>query len=368
MGNSNNYLEALLCSLHRKNYCVLVGNGTTALYLSIKCYELNRKNVGFQDNICPNVLLAVLLAGANPILLQVKDSGLGINMEKIDIKLDCIISIHPFGIPCNIKEIESYCNNNNVVHIEDAATGQGGSIDTKPIGSFGDLSILSFGTGKTVDIGHGGAILTNSNHIYKKILLLKEKLPRFNKINYHNTFRFNYFHTRYYNEYFLQHEYSKLKKKFKKLIDKYAYYFIYSFDESYREKLVPKINNIEYIINIRRNNHKFLENYFSDNNFNFLHRSDETVPWRFNLLINNRDQILKSLLNENIKISSWYPSLGFFFDFNVINKNKKFIDNDLSKKILNIWINEEIDKQYLSNTSRRIIQLYDDINSIAKYN
>tara|TARA_Y100001960_G_C14781661_1_gene887290 strand:- start:8698 stop:9798 length:1101 start_codon:yes stop_codon:yes gene_type:complete len=363
--NSEMQIEQLLLKLHDKKYCVLVGNGTTALYLSLKCHGLNKKNVGFQDNVCPHVLLAVLLSGAKPIFLNANKSGIGIDTGSINSKLHCIISIHSFGIPSNIDEVESYCKNNKVLLIEDAALGQGGVVGSKPIGSFGDLSILSFGTGKTVDIGHGGAILTNSKRKYEKLLLLLKDLPNFKNINLNRTSRFNYLHTKYYNDYFLLHKYSRLKKYFKKLIHQYGYYFLYSFDRAYQEMLYQNIKMINQNIRIRRDNHRFLENIFSDHNFDFIKICDGAVPWRFNLFVKNRNKILISLLKENIKISSWYPNLGFFFD-EKLGRNRTIIEDRISKNILNIWINEEIDKKYLQNISNKIIQLSDNYSN-AEY-
>ena len=85
---------------------------------------------------------------------------------------------------------------------------------------------------------------------------------------------------------------------------------------------------------------------------------DGSVPWRFNLLIdNNRDQLLNWLLIAQLKISSWFPSVDLFFESRSQSLVETPICDDISSRILNIWINETIEESYLSTISGRIIEL-----------
>ena len=69
---------------------------------------------------------------------------------------------------------------------------------------------------------------------------------------------------------------------------------------------------------------------------------------------NNRDQLLNSLLNEQLKISSWYPSVDLFFERRSQSLVETPISDEISSKILNVWINESVDESYLSAVSGRI--------------
>ena len=85
---------------------------------------------------------------------------------------------------------------------------------------------------------------------------------------------------------------------------------------------------------------------------------DGSVPWRCNLLVdNNRDQLLNSLLNEQLKISSWYPSVDLFFERRSQSLVETPISDEISSKILNVWVNESVDESYLSAVSGRIIDV-----------
>ena len=53
---------------------------------------------------------------------------------------------------------------------------------------------------------------------------------------------------------------------------------------------------------------------------------------------------MKKLLKNKLKASSWHPRLDLF----LMEKSHFPVADYLSNKILNIWINEEINKIYLN--------------------
>jgi dTDP-4-amino-4,6-dideoxygalactose transaminase len=75
-----------------------------------------------------------------------------------------IVIVHLFGIPVPFEEIEEVARTDDVPIIEDAAQGFGASHRGAPLGSLGALAILSFGRGKGITGGRGGALLANADH------------------------------------------------------------------------------------------------------------------------------------------------------------------------------------------------------------
>ena len=76
--------------------------------------------------------------------------------------------MHTFGHPVEIDKIKKICKKFNIILIEDAAEAFGSFYKKKSIGTFGDLSILSFNGNKIITTGGGGAILTNNKNYYEK--------------------------------------------------------------------------------------------------------------------------------------------------------------------------------------------------------
>ena len=73
-----------------------------------------------------------------------------------------MIAVHGYGSTCDIQSIINICRDKHIPLIEDLAVAQGATVDLRPVGSFGDLSVVSFGSGKIIDVGHGGAVFTSS--------------------------------------------------------------------------------------------------------------------------------------------------------------------------------------------------------------
>ena len=65
-----------------------------------------------------------------------------------------------YGMPIGWNDVRSAAAAHGVLVIEDAAQGHGASWQGQPLGSLGDLSVLSFSRGKGWTGGYGGALLS----------------------------------------------------------------------------------------------------------------------------------------------------------------------------------------------------------------
>jgi len=61
--------------------------------------------------------------------------------------------------------------------IEDVAQALGAEYKSKKVGTFGDLAIFSFGPGKSITSGGGGALAVNNNELIDNIENLWNRLP-----------------------------------------------------------------------------------------------------------------------------------------------------------------------------------------------
>ena len=77
------------------------------------------------------------------------------------------------GQAVQLDEIRAICEEKGLVLIEDAAHAIGTKYNGKPIGSIADMTCFSFHPVKTVTAGEGGAITTNDESLYKKLMLLR---------------------------------------------------------------------------------------------------------------------------------------------------------------------------------------------------
>jgi dTDP-4-amino-4,6-dideoxygalactose transaminase len=110
--------------------------------------------------------------GAVPVFIDINPSTLNIDETLIELaitpKTKAIIAMHYGGNSCNLKEIKAICKRNDLILIEDAAMGFGGVFEGQPLGSFGDLSVISFDITKHIQAIQGGLLLVNNKKFSKR--------------------------------------------------------------------------------------------------------------------------------------------------------------------------------------------------------
>jgi dTDP-4-amino-4,6-dideoxygalactose transaminase len=73
--------------------------------------------------------------------------------------VDAIVITHLYGYPADFAGVNEIAAANGIPVIEDAAQAAGGALDGVRLGALGNVSILSFGRGKGLTAGSGGALL-----------------------------------------------------------------------------------------------------------------------------------------------------------------------------------------------------------------
>ena len=166
-----------IAKLFQVKHALGVCNGTQALYVGLKAL-----GVGEGDEvIVPDFTFiasanAVVWAGAKPVFVDVDKKTFNIDPKKIEKaitkKTKAIMPVHIYGQSAQMPEIMNIAKKHKLYVIEDAAQGVGVSYEGKPVGSFGEVSCLSFYADKILTTGEGGMVLTNDEKIAKKATIL----------------------------------------------------------------------------------------------------------------------------------------------------------------------------------------------------
>jgi UDP-4-amino-4,6-dideoxy-N-acetyl-beta-L-altrosamine transaminase len=161
-------------------YCVAVSNGTAALHLA----SLVLLNKNDKVLTTPNSFLAtsnsILYVGAKPIFVDICEDGhIDLDLCEVELKKDssikAIYAVHFSGNPVNQAKLKYLREKYNILILEDCAHSIGAVFDGIKAGSCAnsDISIFSFHPVKHITTGEGGAIITNDEEIYKKLLSLR---------------------------------------------------------------------------------------------------------------------------------------------------------------------------------------------------
>ena len=161
------------------NFCVGVASGTEALTLCLMANE-----IGAQDEVITTSVTAfptvtgIIQSGAKPVVVDVfeKDGLIDYTkiIEKITTKTKAIIPVHLYGQSCNMDPIMEIAEKHNLIVIEDCAQATGATYKNKKCGTIGNCGAFSFYPTKNLGAyGDAGAVVTNDEMIYKKLLSLR---------------------------------------------------------------------------------------------------------------------------------------------------------------------------------------------------
>ncbi len=157
-------LEAALTHDFGASAALLTDSGTSALQLAIRvCLEGSPgAAVAMPAYACYDLATAADGAGAPVVLYDVDPTTLAPDLASLRRAVEqgarAIVLVHLYGIPVDPEPVRAAAGT-RVLLIEDAAQGAGASLRGRPLGSFGDLAVLSFGRGKGMTAGRGGALL-----------------------------------------------------------------------------------------------------------------------------------------------------------------------------------------------------------------
>lgn len=150
-----------------KHAAVLVDSGTTALTLAVNAACTARAGpVALPAFGCFDLATAIDGAGCEFVLYDVDPDTLGPDFDSLRKAVSrgasAVIVAHYYGVAADMHAVRAIAESVGAIVIEDAAQGAGASLRSAPLGASGDLSVLSFGRGKGVTGGGGGALLVRA--------------------------------------------------------------------------------------------------------------------------------------------------------------------------------------------------------------
>lgn len=170
--------ESELCRFTGTKYAVAVANGTAALHIA--CLAAG---IGPGDEVITTPLTfaasanCALYCGAIPVFADIDPDTYNIDPQSIQkhitSKTKAIVAVDFTGQVVQVEEIRRICDEYGLVFIEDAAHSIATTYNGRQVGSLADLTTFSFHPVKTITGGEGGAITTNDEELYKRLVLYR---------------------------------------------------------------------------------------------------------------------------------------------------------------------------------------------------
>lgn len=174
-GEEDEAFEKEFAKYCASKYCIGVGNGLDALFLSLKALGVGEGDeVIVPSNTFIATVLAVTYVGAIPVMVEPNIATFNIDPtlieEKITKNTKAIIPVHLYGQPCDMDRIMEIARKHKLYVIEDCAQAHGATYKGKTVGTFGDAAGFSFYPGKNLGaLGDAGAVVTNNEKLAEKV-------------------------------------------------------------------------------------------------------------------------------------------------------------------------------------------------------
>jgi len=162
-------------------YCIAVSNATQGLHIAVAALEIGEGAEGITTPITFVASANCLITnGLIPVFADIDSKTYNIDPNEIEKKVTSktkvLIPVDFAGQAVDIDAIKQIADKNNLYIIEDAAHSIGSSYaDGKLVGCChkSDITVFSFHPVKTITSGEGGAITTNNEDLYKRLLKLR---------------------------------------------------------------------------------------------------------------------------------------------------------------------------------------------------
>lgn len=319
------------------------GNGTTAIYAALRALGCRNRPVMLPANICPSVISAIYQSSNIPFFVDIERERWGLDPDEVArnaAQAGAVIAVHMFGIPCRIGPISAACRAQGVPLIEDCAQAEGARIDGVPVGRFGDIAVFSYGAGKIISAGGGGAAATRDPALFRALGAEHDALPDISGDEAHG--RIGDAYKRLYNGHYPA-SLDEHRGAFDALLRKLAPRLLVRHDDS-RDAIVARghANLKQNIAERLRKAREYRRLLAKLPGAGFIDFPEGSAPWRFNLLLkfDARQRLLKEFLAAETNVSSWYPDISCFLPPDSFRAT--LIPNSawLDRRVLNLWLDD----------------------------
>lgn len=161
-------------------HCSALSSGTAAIHLALIILGVKQDD----EVLCSSFTFSgtcnpIVYQRAKPVFIDSEketwnmdslllEEAIKDRIGKTGKKPKAIIPVHLYGMPAQMDKIMTISRHYDIPVIEDAAEALGSTLHGQKLGSFGDLSVLSFNGNKIITTSGGGALLSNDGSWIQK--------------------------------------------------------------------------------------------------------------------------------------------------------------------------------------------------------
>lgn len=179
MGDQCAEFEKKFSQFQKRKYSIFVTSGSSAnLVLIQSLMNLGKikkgSRVGVSALTWSTNIMPIIQLGLTPILIDCELDTINISLNKIKAtSIDVLFLTNALGFCSDIDEIKKYCEEKNILFIEDNCESLGTEYKNILLGNFGIASTFSFFVGHHLSTIEGGMICTDDEGLYENLLMTR---------------------------------------------------------------------------------------------------------------------------------------------------------------------------------------------------
>ena len=163
-----------------QRFCLLTNSGSSANLLALSALtspQLEDRRLKPGNEVItvaagfPTTVNPIIQNGLVPVFVDVNLDDYGIDADQLEDawspKVKAVMMAHTLGNPSNLEKVTEFVKKHDLWFIEDCCDAVGSTYNGKMVGTFGDMTTVSFYPAHHITMGEGGAVLTNSPKLKK---------------------------------------------------------------------------------------------------------------------------------------------------------------------------------------------------------
>jgi perosamine synthetase len=169
-----NDLELNLAKWYGLPHALAVSNATSGLMGVALALDLAGSEFITTPYTWGGSLAPWLALGCRPVFADIDPYTLTLDPVSVTAHItprtSAILAVDIGGTPCNSRALRQIADDHDLWYVADAAQSLGATRGGRPASVGADAVVVSFTTGKTLDVGEGGAIVTPHDWLYDRLI------------------------------------------------------------------------------------------------------------------------------------------------------------------------------------------------------
>lgn len=349
-------VASTVADLFGRETCALVGRATTGLFLLFEALGVEGE-VLYPAYTCPSPVYAAQYAGATPTFCDVSRRDYNLTADAVadavTDETEAVVAINMFGHPVEYDALADVCADRDLLLVEDACQSVGTEYAGQTAGSFGDVSLLSFGEKKPLDAGGGGAVLADDPSIVEAVRDRAADVPVRDEDRQEALY--DHYRALYYEIEDLRSLTPRAERLFATLPEVFRELYLRGLPADRIPAIDAALGTYPETVETRREHAAIYRSTLEHPAIDHPDPAGNPVYYRYSIALSSsrlRDFVVEYLRDRDVHVSTLYDPIHQRFG----DEGPHPVAEELSERTINLWVSGAVDEEYVRNAAETVLE------------